>query len=165
MKHFRILSALFGCLLAAGCVSDPYEDFDVDAVNPETGISAGTKDSCIILRRGEKRQIISVSSSADEIRLMNCPDAPVLYVKVHFISSKYCSILKIELPSKERELAGYHFREIGTNAKFQGSKAGILDVKEVSRNGESLRVAFEVVGTGERNTGTFHPDTQEISVP
>lgn len=164
MKIISLFS-LIAMILAAGCVSDPYEDFEISAVNSETGVSAGTKDSCIILRRGDRRQVISVSASADEIRLINCPDASVLYVKVHFMSKKYCSILKIDLPPKDQDLNGYHFRELGDKAAFQGKKAGILDVKEVSRNGNELRVQFEIDGTGKRSMGTFHPDSQEITEP
>ena len=164
MKIIRLFSVL-AMIFAAGCASDPYEDFVISAVNSETGVSAGTKDSCIILRRGERRQVISVSVSADEIRLINCPDAPVLYVKVRFSGRRYCSILKIDLPPKDRDLNGYQFRELGDKAAFQGKKAGILDVKEVGRNGNELRVQFEIDGTAKRSTGTFHTDSQEITEP
>lgn len=152
-------------LFAGGCLSDPYGVFEIEAVNTVTGVSAGCKDNAIILTREDRRQVINVSTTADEIKLFNSTDAPVIYGKVHFFGEKGISILKISLPEKDLDLNRYLYQEIGTEAEYNGKKVNIIDLKEVSPDGKRLSVTFVVRGIYERISGSFYPETQTITVP
>lgn len=158
---FAVFAA--GFLVLTGCVTDPYRNFEAELRNIPAGVVAGMVDNCIVMKRGEERQVISISHSADGIRLMNCADAPLIYVKMNFLGSKGVNILKIELPPKEEKLNRYFYRQIDVSAAKIGEKTvQIVNLKEVSPDGKSLEVEYIIPGIYDRKTGVLDVETMEI---
>ena len=164
----RILLLLFSCMffLFAGCSSDPYEGVDVEVLNLPSGVAAGVIDNYIVMKRGEERQIISISHLADGVRLMNCQDAPVFYAKMQFFKAKTVSVLRIELPPKDMKLNRYIFRELDFNkARCGGKPIKVLQLNSVSADGKTLDVDYEITGIYERKKGVLDAETLQIQEP
>ena len=166
----RYIAALFAgvtAILLMGCAHEKYGEYTVQAVNTETGISAGMSlnGELLVLVRGDERQAIYVPNNrVGEVQFFNCTEAPVLYVKINLFGKKGCSILKVNLPAKGTDLKFYRHREIGKSLTWQGNKAWIVDVKEVSPDGKSLRVTFDVENELKRRTGTYKPSSDTLTV-
>jgi hypothetical protein len=166
----RNIIALFACLIAllpVGCAHEKYGEYSVQAVNTETGISAGMSlnGELLVLVRNDERQAIYIPTNrVGEVQFFNCTEAPVLYVKINLFGKKGCSVLKVNLPAKGTDLKFYRHREIGKSITWKGYKAWIVDVKEVSPDGKTLRVTFDVENELKRRTGTYNPGSNVLTV-
>ena len=166
----RNIVALFAGLIAIllmGCSHEKYGEYTVQSVNTVTGISAGMSENgeLLVLVRGDERQAIYVPNNrVGEVQFFNCTEAPVLYVKINLFGKKGCSILQVDLPAKGTELKFYRHREVGKSLTWQNNKAWIVDVKEVSPDGKTLRVTFDVGNELKRRTGTYNPSSNVLTV-
>lgn len=166
MKKIQYLACFILFLIVAGCVRDPYSDFEVEVLNLPSGVAAGVVDSCVVMKRDDQRQVISISHLADGIRLMNCKDAPYIYVKMNFLGNSGPSILKIELPQKTERLNRYFYRKVDTTkAVFNGKSVDIIDLVGVSSDGRTLEILYRVSGMFERRKGFLDVETMQIREP
>ena len=153
-------------LLLIGCAHEKYGEYSVQAINTKTGISAGMSKSgeLLVLVRNDDRQAIYIPNNRfGEVEFFNCTEAPVMYVKVNLVGKKGCSILKIELPAKGTDLKYYRHKEVGKRISWKGKKAWIIDLKEASPDGKTLRVTFDIENDRKRRTGNYNPVSNIIT--
>lgn len=168
MKRFLVLLA--ACMIGVfqiGCAHEKYGEYSVQAVNTKTGIASGmTKNGeLLVLARDDHRQAIYIPNNRiGNVQLFNCSDAPVMYVKVHLFGRKSCSILQVNLPDRQTDLKYYRHREVGNKVTWQGKKVWIIDLKEVSPDGKTLRVTFDVENEHKRRTGDYSPASNVLTV-
>ena len=86
-----------------------------------------------------------------------------MYVKVNLVGKKGCSILKLELPAKGTDLKYYRHKEVGKRISWKGKKAWIMDLKEASPDGKTLRVTFDIENDRKRRTGNYNPVSNIIT--
>ena len=153
-------------MLLAGCSYDPYEGVEVELTNKPSGVTAGRMDNLIIMKRGDQRQVISISHMADDIRLLNCEDVPVFYIKMHFLGKEGISILKVELPPTDKHLNRYYYRQLDTNkATVQDKTVHIVKLNQVSPDGKTMNIEYKLPGTAELKPGILEIETMKILEP
>ncbi|MBE6404637.1 MAG: hypothetical protein E7040_01285 [Lentisphaerae bacterium] len=165
----KVLVLLSACMIGAfqiGCAHEKYGEYSVQAINSKTGIASGmTKNGeLLVLERDEQRQAIYIPNNrVGDVQIFNCSEAPVMYVKINLFGRKHCSILRVELPARKTDLKYYRHREVGNNVTWKGKKAWIIDLKEVSPDGKSIRVVFDVENDHKRRTGDYFPASNVLS--
>ena len=163
--RFLFIPMIAAVLFAAGCTYEKFGEFEVPAINTVAGVSAGMNRAgdLFVLCRDDQRQAVHIPDRrTGELRIFNCADAPLFFVKTHFFGKKTVAILKIELPAKGTDLKFYRYKEIGENVTWGGKKAWIVDLKSVSPDGKQLQIVFEVAGEQGRRTGFYYPATNQI---
>ena len=166
-KCITVFAAVMTAVLMMGCAHEKYGDYSVQAVNTKTGISAGMSKNgeLLVLVRDDQRQAIYVPNNRiGEVHLFNATEAPVIYAKLNLFGRKNCSVLKIDLPPRGTDLKFYRHKEIGKSIFWRGKKAWIVDLKEVSPDGKTLRVVFDVENDHKRRTGNYSPISNVLTV-
>ena len=166
MKNKITLFFALISLFLIGCAHEKYGEYSVQAINTNSGVSAGMSKNgeLLVLVRDDNRQAIYIPNNRfGEVQVFNCTEAPVMYVKINLYGKKGCSILKIELPAKGTDLKYYRHKEIAKSITWQSKKAWIVDVKEVSPDGKTLRVTFDVENERKRRTGNYNPVSNIIT--
>ena len=166
MKNKITLFLALISLFLIGCAHEKYGEYSVQAINTNSGVSAGMSKNgeLLVLVRDDNRQAIYIPTNRfGEVQIFNCTEAPVMYVKINLYGKKGCSILKIELPAKGTDLKYYRHKEIAKSITWQSKKAWIVDVKEVSPDGKTLRVTFDVENERKRRTGNYNPVSNIIT--
>lgn len=166
----RTLAVLFVILFSAmffiGCAHEKYGKFSIQVINTVSGVSGGMskKGDLFVISRDDERQAIYVSGSrSGPEKIFNCSNAPLIYIAVPFFGKKHTSILRVELPAKNKSLKYYRYREVGNNLMIGGKKVWIINLREVSPDGRELRVDYEVQDQYGRKRGTYYPATNTIT--